>query len=176
VRQRFRFPLIAIAFSIVLSACGIGAAAAKPTPTGDPQRAMLAFAQCMRAHGIDMPDPGANGNAVVNLNVDPTTFQAAQNACRSKLKNAGLKTPSAAQMAQARDQAVKFAQCMRAHGINMPDPQFTNGGILQRAGGDIDPSSAEFQTASKACAKDLPSGGKITNSSGGGAGVAIGGQ
>jgi len=161
VRQRILFLSLAIVVSIVLAACGIGNAAAKPTP--DPMRAMLAFSQCMRTHGLtDFPDPKPDGSGfhIVNLNVDPTTFQAAQNACRSKLRNAGLKTPNAAEMAQERDHAVKFAECMRAHGINMPDPQFGNGGILQRSGGDIDPNSAGFQAANRAC----------------GAGIRIGGQ
>src|SRR5262245_35791076 len=31
----------------------------------DPEEAQLAFAQCMREHGIDMPDPGQSGGGML---------------------------------------------------------------------------------------------------------------
>jgi hypothetical protein len=51
---------------------------------------------------------------------------------------------------------VKYAQCMRQHGIDMPDPQFSGNGAIQRLGGNVDPTSAEFQAADKACNHYLP--------------------
>ena len=55
-------------------------------------------------------------------------------------------------------QALAFAQCMRDHGVDMPDPQFGGGpgggGMTIAIGGpdsDIDPGSAEFQAAQEAC-------------------------
>src|SRR5579863_2153984 len=52
---------------------------------------------------------------------------------------------------------VQYAQCMRAHGVpNFPDP---NGqGQVQMSG--VDPRSASFQAAQRACAKYSPGGGK----------------
>lgn len=164
---------------MTLSACGIGANAAKPTPTADPQKAMLAWTQCMRDHGVDLPDPGSRGSGPVQLNVDPTTMDAAQNACKSKLKGQNLKTMSAAEQARMRDSLIKFSQCMRAHGINMPDPTFNANGATIRGGPDsgIDPNSAEFQAAQKACQKNLPGkGAGLATSSGSGFGVTSGGK
>jgi hypothetical protein len=171
VKLRIAFPIITILLSIALSACGIGANAAKPSPTADPQKAMLAFAQCMRDHGVNLPDPGSTSGPV-QLNVDPTTMDAAQNACKSKLKGQNLKTPSAAEQARMRDALLKFSACMRAHGINMPDPQFSGNGAILRGGADssIDPNSAEFQAAQKACEKNLPNNGKGLSTTQGGSG------
>ena len=53
------------------------------------QEAMLAFAKCMREHGVDMPDPqaGSNGEFRVTVNggpgsLDMEEMQAAQEACQ----------------------------------------------------------------------------------------------
>ena len=177
--MKYRVPLalVALAFSLALSACGLNVNAAHPTPTPDPEKAMLAFTQCMRAHGVDMPDPGANGNVTIGGGpgnpIDQSTMEAAQNACRSLLPKGGHQ-PSAAEQKQFQDQAIKFAQCMRAHGVDMPDPTFSNsaGGALvqQSLGNGVDPTSAEFQNAQKACQHFLPNragSGTVTSGSGG---------
>lgn len=175
MKLRIAFPFILILSSMLLAACGLGVNAAKPSPTADPQKAMLAYAQCMRAHGVDMPDP--NGGAMTFKNVDPATMDAAQNACKSKLKGQNPKGLSPKEQAQMRDAAVKYAQCMREHGIDMPDPQFSGNGAVQRLGGNVDPSSAEFQAADKACNKYLPNRPGMTThvGSGGGPGSGSGG-
>jgi hypothetical protein len=177
VKVRIVFPLVTLLFAITLSACGIGVNAAKPTPTPDPQKAMLAFTQCMRDHGVDLPDPGT-ASGPVKINVDPTTMDAAENACKSLRKGQDGKAPSAAEQARMRDQLIKFSQCMRAHGVNMPDPTFSGNGATVRVGpGDstLDPSSAEFQAAQKACEKNMPKG-TFSSSGPGGGGSGSGGS
>jgi hypothetical protein len=58
---------------------------------------------------------------------------------------------------------LKFAQCMRAHGIsNFPDP---TGNGLQIGGTGINPQSPAFQAAQRVCEKLLPSGGPPTHMS-----------
>jgi len=50
--------------------------------------------------------------------------------------------------------AVRFSQYMRAHGINIPDPQTSGGGIkIQNPG--VNPDDPKFQQAQQACAKNL---------------------
>jgi hypothetical protein len=170
VKVRVVFPLVTLLFAIALSACGIGANAAKPSPTPDPQKAMLAFAQCMRDHGVDLPDPGS-GPGKVEIKADPATMDAAQSACKSFLKGQDMHAPSAAEQARMRDAMLKFSACMRAHGIDLPDPTFSNNGATVRGDGNpsVDPSSAEFQAAQKACEKNLPKG-PVNVTAGGGAG------
>jgi hypothetical protein len=57
------------------------------------------------------------------------------------------------------NEAVKYSQCMREHGVtNFPDPQ--NGRLTLRAGAgtDVDPNSSTFKSAQKACQSLAPSG------------------
>jgi hypothetical protein len=73
------------------------------------------------------------------------------------------------------EQALAFAKCMREHGVDMPDPQFSgdgNFGIAISSGPDdssnsggppFDPNSQEFKDANEACGQN---GGGFTLSSG----------
>lgn len=83
--------------------------------------ALVKYAQCMRAHGINMADPPPGGGLAMPAasSGDPAAAQklsAAQTACASNLPNGGK--PSAADL----QRGIQLAQCMRAHGVNMPDP------------------------------------------------------
>jgi len=164
-------------------------ASASPTASIDPDDAPFAFAKCMREHGIDMPDPetqpgGGFSQRIDGRNIDPEKMQAAQEACQDILTNAGNFRGELDP--EQLDKLVEFAQCMREHGIDMPDPT-TNGkgGIMFRSngsasGGDdtpgkafsdgIDPESEEFQAAQEACGSILgtlreggPAGGPSTD-------------
>jgi hypothetical protein len=54
---------------------------------------------------------------------------------------------------------IKFADCMRAHGVpNFPDPG-SGGGIQLNSGSGVNPQSPAFQSAQNACQKLLPGGG-----------------
>ena len=117
----------------------------------------LAFVKCMRSHGVpNFPDPNAQGRIVASgLDTGSSTFQAAANGCRHLLPNGGQPTP--AQQATAMAQALKFSQCMRAHGISgFPDPQSAPGGGIRIAirsgqGSNLNPTNPQFQAAQKAC-------------------------
>jgi hypothetical protein len=53
-------------------------------------------------------------------------------------------------------QALKFSNCMRAHGVsNFPDPG-AGGGIKLVPGSGLDPQSPSFQSAQRACSKYAP--------------------
>src|SRR4051794_41636505 len=47
----------------------------------------------------------------------------------------GDPAPAGSSRADMRQAALKYAQCMRKHGIDMPDPQFSKGGMSMRIGG-----------------------------------------
>ncbi|MFF3750449.1 hypothetical protein ACFYYH_08310 [Streptomyces sp. NPDC002018] len=54
------------------------------------------------------------------------------------------------------DQALAFAECMRAEGVpGFPDPQQADGGVRMDAGG-VDTNSPEFQGAMEACRDKAP--------------------
>jgi hypothetical protein len=79
-------------------------------------------------------------------------FKAALQACNSVAVDAGfILVPTAAQRQQQLAQKLKFAQCMRTHGVpNYPDPN-NQGGITIGGRDGIDPNSPQFQAAQKAC-------------------------
>jgi hypothetical protein len=157
-----------------LAACGgiaapgvasLGSPSASPSPSsggssGSRSNDALAFARCMRQHGItNFPDPGSRGDLTITggSGLDPNSpqFQSAQNACRSLLPNGGQPDPQ--QAAAFQQAALKFAQCMRAHGIaNFPDPNFSGGSIALRLPGSINPNSPQFTAAQQACQSLLP--------------------
>jgi hypothetical protein len=135
------------------------------TSLGGLQSAQLAFAQCMRSHGVPAyPDPGSQGELPTSkaaaggqLNVNSPRFQSGLRSCRSLLPS----TPaSPAQQAAVTAKAVKFAKCMRAHGLpSFPDPGVApGGGKLPSAGyfvaaqsGALSPSNPQFVRAQTAC-------------------------
>ena len=157
----------------VASLSSPGAASPSPSPgaSTNPEDAMLAFAQCMRDHGIEaFPDPQSGGRMTIGGGpgqaIDPGSeeFQAAQEACQSILENSGFGGQRELSQEQL-DQMVEFAQCMRDNGIDMPDPQADGGVRVQVRGqagqggagkGGIDPQSEEFQAAMEACQDKLP--------------------
>jgi hypothetical protein len=142
---------------------------AKPSSRQDKMQAALAFARCMRQHGIDMPDPKFNGNGISqeftarrgsNGPASPT-FKAAQQACNKYLPNGGQPTKPNPQEQQ---QMLAFARCMRQHGIDVPDPG-ANGGIeVKGRPGTVNPDSPTFKAAERACQQYEPKGAKSTQS------------
>ena len=126
----------------------------------------LAYAKCMRAHGVlNFPDPtvvdNAHEKAINFAAVDPNSPQAksAAKACRAQT-GFGVITPAMLQAAMAN--GLKFAECMRSHGIsNFPDPVEHANGIQIGPGPNsgIDMNSATVKAARKACVAILPNGG-----------------
>jgi hypothetical protein len=150
----------------------------------NPEDAMLAFARCMREHGIDMPDPDTSGGGpgVVTfkaggpgdkLDADAGKFQEANEACKDLMGDAGPMNLSPEQQQEMQDQALAFSRCMREHGVNMPDPNFDGEGHVTMKIDDssgIDPSDPKFEAAQQACGSAFgPAGAK------GGAGLSVGG-
>jgi hypothetical protein len=131
------------------------------------QAKMVKFAQCMRTHGEpEFPEP-TEGHIEIHSqnghgpNPESSQFQAAEKACKRYAP--ARQAPSPAQQAKIQEQALKFSECMRHHGVpNFPDPQFSGGGtrISLKAGGagGINPGSPQFQDAQKACQSVVPFG------------------
>jgi hypothetical protein len=56
-----------------------------------------------------------------------------------------------------RDQAIKFSECMRKHGVkNYPNPKDGSTGVQIGSGSGIDPNSPTFKAAQSACQAYLP--------------------
>lgn len=156
--------------ALVVGAAGCWGGAAGSAASGNPPAAggssqsttsarAVKYAQCMRSHGVtNFPDP-VNGNIRLKVRkgsgLDPNSpqFKAAAKACKSLAPHG-----SATNNGQVQARMLKFAQCMRSHGLtNFPDPK--NGRLLIKRGSGIDPNSPQFGAAQQACRKLLPGGG-----------------
>jgi hypothetical protein len=111
----------AVGAAALLAACG-GAGGSESAATGNGNALAIKFADCMRAHGVpDFPDPGQRRPA--DESQDSPAFQSASKICDRVVPNG---PPPAPPSASRRLAALRFAQCMRAHGVpNFPDPTIT---------------------------------------------------
>jgi hypothetical protein len=134
--------------------------------------ARLNLAKCLRAHGVNVPDPspnggpagGGGGGGLFRQVQSNPNFQAASQACQQYVRQAfPFANLSPAQRAQFQQALVKFAQCMRAHNVNVPDPTASTGGgfgILRQIP-TSERNSPAFQSALQSCRSNIqrPGGG-----------------
>ena len=138
----------------------------------DREEAMLAYAQCMRDHGIEMDDPtlaegggqrsfrlGGGGQRQIDRFGED--FRVAQEACVSYIEAARPEIDPEAEQERLEEQLL-LAQCIRDSGYpEYPDPVIGTDGRLQRAGGQdlqalgIDRRSEEFRELMAACRDEM---------------------
>jgi len=115
----------------------------------------LKYAKCMRENGVDMPDPKVDeksGGVMVEaapgtMGSDSKTMDAAIKKCQSLMPP----PPNGGKISEKdKEEALKFAKCMRRNGVNMPDPTFDGKGMTtQRLDDAGDPK--KFEAAAKKC-------------------------
>ena len=159
-------PGLLLALALAVAACGGGdkrggvaslgdGKATSTTSAGgsqDERQADLAYARCMRQHGVNIPDPKVEANGRTEwqlpsgMRKDDPRLKAAQQACRQYRANGGqAQRPSP----QQQQEMVAFARCMRQHGVNIPDPK-PDGTVDMRASG-VNPDDPRFKAAERAC-------------------------
>jgi hypothetical protein len=161
----------AMAGLALLAACGASPStasggAANASAAASPASA-VAYSQCMRSHGVPAyPDPNSNGDLPKitpgnesQLGVTDSRFSAAGKACQSLWP---YQAPTQAQQRQELTNDLKFAQCMRSHGLpDFPDPTTSSGGRVEfvlssRLG--INPRSPQVLAKARECESVLPAG------------------
>jgi hypothetical protein len=147
------------ALAVLLGACGgssggsggsTGSDPTAPGPAASGQSGSVAFAQCVRSHGVpDFPDP-QNGRFLISGNVQSNpNFHSAVQACQHLLGPNG-----ATNSGSNNSQLLAFAHCMQTHGVpQFPDP--TAGGAIGLPQG-VDPNSPQFQKSWQECQSKLP--------------------
>jgi len=153
-------PAAAAAIALLATACSGGGGSPAAAGSSDFQKA-LAYAKCMRSHGApSWPDPNNQGQFFKTA-ADSAKFHApasAYQACVPLLPGHGQITP--AEQHQVAVLALKFAGCMRSHGIpDFPDPTGSGFEFLPPTG--FDPHSPQVQAAQNACRKYSSAAGKI---------------
>jgi hypothetical protein len=128
---------------------------------------LVAFASCMRSHGVpNFPDPASGGGipkpAVVSAfeAVGKAQGDQAQHACNHLLPAGGMSgQPVQTITAQDRQDYLKAAACMRSHGFpDFPDPKFTNTSAQVNIPSSINQNSSQFTRAATICTKLIPAG------------------
>ncbi|MBV8302624.1 MAG: hypothetical protein JOZ04_00335, partial [Acidimicrobiia bacterium] len=168
--------LSVVAAGAVVAGCGSGGssssantiprapAAARSTngtAAGAPdERASVAAAlACVRQHGANLPDPQIDANGQVHFDqaataaIPQSALQAAEQSCSDLIAKALATVPKDPNLVGDR---LKFAQCMRQHGVtDSPDPDPTTG-RFNLNGPAIDKNSPQVAAAEQACQGLLP--------------------
>jgi hypothetical protein len=166
---------VTLGLLLLTAACGSGTSSSSPSSTSGTSSSgtggvpaayvsdKLGLARCLRAHGVpDYPDPNASGQeppGAKELSRTPQG-QAAVRACSSWDNR--ISNDVAAQNQAVRVEYVRFAECMRAHGLpDFPDPVNAEGRVefvLSASQDGFDPHSPQVLAKAHHCESVLPSG------------------
>ena len=134
---------------------------------------LLRFADCMRANGVDFPDPVVEADGTVTFGFHPGTgggsaelgrdpdLPAARDACVHLLEGLSFGPGSGAsrfEVTESEDTLLEFARCMRANGVDMGDPDLSGlgrGGGVAQPFGEIDFGDADVQAAFEVCQAEV---------------------
>ncbi len=124
----------------------------------DTEVALLAYAQCMRDNGVDVPDPTVDSEGNVQLprpngaDIDRNALGVAREACSQHLEGLSLGFGGGGDQTEIEDQLLAFAECLRDQGLEVDDPDFSEGGARGRGIlGGLDQDDPEVAAALDAC-------------------------
>jgi hypothetical protein len=140
--------------ALALAACG----GSSPSSAGEgskDEETRLAFQDCLRDKGVDVQiSPDGRGMAI--RSEAPSARAGSSGGPGDRTKDAlgecrkqtgwAPPEPSEAEKVEMRDRALRFARCMREHGVDIPDPS-TDGRMTLR----VNPGSPTFRSAQRAC-------------------------
>lgn len=163
-RRRAPLGVALVSLSVLAAGCGGGshvasigakrsAAPVTSSAAASPYTTALEYARCMRKHGEpDFPDPnnpaGFSTRALALLDPTSRQFIAANSTCQRLLPNDGEPTP--AEFQATITQGLRFARCMRAHGVAFPDPGISGDEITLNLG-VVDTNSPKYTAAAQIC-------------------------
>jgi hypothetical protein len=179
-RIHFLFPL-ALAAVLSVSACGgsndgdsqvasLATATSSATATakaasGDVEKELNDYTECLRKQGVDVPDIAVDADGNISLggargagagNFDRDAFEAAQKVCGDPPASVTSNLQDRVNDPQFQDAALKFAQCMRKEGIDMKDPDFSQGATGGgNAFGELDRDDPKTAAALEVCQKEF---------------------
>jgi hypothetical protein len=156
-----------IALSLLAAGCGGGSSpgvanVAASSTTAAPSNGALAFAECLRAHGLPKwPDPTSSG-VFDKTELQQTGYTVSQvravedGPCNHLAAGASPQQPRIT----VADRALylRAAACMRSHGFGgFPDPTFPNS-VQLNVPSSINQDSSQFKGAATICTKLIPPG------------------
>jgi hypothetical protein len=162
MRRPHAFIIAAAGLALLAAACG-GSPGGGTTSRSLTSQA-LAFARCMRAHGVPgFPDPRSDGvfpkPAIYELAAANPRFQPSTRACGHLLPDGGPGVPpSPTVVQQIQTDMVLFARCMHSHGVaTWPAPTLDRGReVFDPQAVGIDPASPRISTRVRECEHVFP--------------------
>jgi hypothetical protein len=158
--------VVVAAFSLLAAGCGsrgVARIASSTTAARTTQSGALAFARCMRSHGIpNWPDPTSSGvfdkSKLRQLGLSVSRVLALEDGPCNHLYTAP--PPPGTRITPAeRVYYLKVAACMRSHGfLALPDPTFQDNILRINIPPSIDTNSFQFKSAAATCTKLIPAG------------------
>jgi hypothetical protein len=174
-RRRVAVLAVTAGLALLTAACGGGApggSGGSSSPGGSSVAVKLvAYAHCLTSHGVAGVSVGSgdtltihNANGQMTLSggggIPPQVadtspaLESAAKACNHLLPVSGQRAEQG-QSAQDLQQGLKYARCLRKHGVpNMPDP--SSNGQFSLGGTGIDTQSPQFEAAQQHCKADTP--------------------
>ncbi|HXB15758.1 MAG TPA: hypothetical protein VNV44_08435 [Solirubrobacteraceae bacterium] len=160
--------LAALSAGLALLACGSSKNAGDPLAGeqakehADEVKAQK-FAKCLREHGVQASASRAAGGGLQlrfqgSPGSGPRGAEAAQNACAKYRPGEKRVNLSPQEKVKREEEILKFAKCMREHGIDI-HTEVGGGKIaigIHGSSSGPNPGSPAFQAAQKACSGDLP--------------------
>jgi len=166
---------VTVGLLLLTAACRSGTSSTSTSPTSGTSSSgtggvsaaygsdKLGLARCLRAHGVpNYPDPNASGQEPPNGKelIRSPQGQAAVGACSSWGNR--ISNDVAAQNQVVMGEYVRFAECMRAHGLpDFPDPVHAEGRVefmLSASQDGFDPHSPQVLAKAHHCESVLPPG------------------
>ncbi len=150
------------AFAAGCDGGGSPRAASTTSPTTVAQNGALAFARCMRSHGVSKwPDPTSDGvfdkAKLLQLGVGGSRLTSISHTCNRLHPNDGRPQQTITPADQA--DYLRGAACMRAHGFpGFPDPTFQDNNVTLNIPSSIDTHTFAFKTAAATCTRLIPAG------------------
>ncbi|HKE52409.1 MAG TPA: hypothetical protein VKE25_12960 [Actinomycetes bacterium] len=136
------------------STSGAGSTNSADSAEPDRQEQMLKFTECLREHGLDVPDPDSEGRFAIPFgggsgNGPDQKTREAMEACQELAPLGGGNLDELRNDPEFQDAQLRFAECMRQHGVDVPDPDEDGGGGFMIDGSDVPRET--LRAAGEAC-------------------------
>jgi len=149
-----------------LATAGSSATATAKAASGDTEKQLNDYTECLRKQGVDVPDmtvdadgniaPPAGGSGSGAGAIDRDALAAAQKVCGDPPASVTSALQNRMNDPEFQDSALKFAQCMRKEGIDMKDPDFSQGASGgANPFGNLDRDDPKTAAALQTCQKEF---------------------
>jgi hypothetical protein len=158
--RRYMPALATVGITVSIAACGSSshsssaAAGSAGGQTSGRVSQQLRFNRCMRSRGVPISDTATTPAAALTAGAPASILQAAIAACR-QYEQGAFSTITPQDRSRFTHAFLEYAICLRAHGVNVPDPSEAGGnGFGQKL--LAAETAPNFKAANTACRRNLP--------------------